>query len=497
MAAMNGTPRPAPGPLVVAPTNPRYFAVAGDPDGRAVYLTGSHIYQTLQDGVGPGQPCGDGTDPFDFEEYLRFLEERGHTFIRLWRWEQFRSYTAMADYHLCMEPQPWPRTGAGEAIDGGPRYDLDRFDDAYFDRLRERAIAAGDRGMYVGVMLFEGWGLHLSSAPLHVEGHPFHERNNVNGIGIGSILDYQVLPLEPRVQDLQEAYVRHVVDTLHDQPNVLWEVANESSGGGTVNLEFAGFLGMDTVPEWGDSTEWQYGVIETVKRHERAMGYDPHPLGMTMQFPVPDQTKVNEPLFASPAEWISPGFEEPDYFPGNPEVPQSGWYADPPPGDGRKVVIVDTDHIAPGGGDALWAWKTFLRGHHPILMDFGIIAGVNPPDPKAGPMSFDTFESARFAMGDTAGYANRIGLLAMEPRVDLASTRFALANPGVEYLVLQPEPGVAFEVTLDPGTYDLEWFDIDGRDSIDGGTVSPEGGGPVTFEPPFSGGPSVLYLKAG
>ena len=113
---------------------------------------------------------------------------------------------------------------------------------------------------------------------------------------------------------------------------MLWEVANESSGGGKVDAEFAGYLGLDRVPEWGDSTEWQYWVIDTVKRHEEEQGYDPHPIGMTMQFPVPDQTEVNEPLYTSRAEWISPGFEEPGYFPGNPEMPESGWYADPPPG---------------------------------------------------------------------------------------------------------------------------------------------------------------------
>ena len=79
-------------------------------------------------------------------------------------------------------------------------------------------------------MFFDGWALHLSPAPDNVEGHPFHAANNVNGIGITSILDYQVLPLDPRVQALQEAYIRKVVDTVHDLPNVLWEVANESSG---------------------------------------------------------------------------------------------------------------------------------------------------------------------------------------------------------------------------------------------------------------------------
>ena len=40
------------------------------------------------------------------------------------------------------------------------------------------------------------------------------------------------------------------------------------------------------------------------------MGYDRHPMGMTMQFPVPDQVKVNDPLFDSQAEWISPGYDD-------------------------------------------------------------------------------------------------------------------------------------------------------------------------------------------
>ena len=136
----------------------------------------------------------------------------------------------MADYPPVHGAAAVGAQRAREATDGKPRFDLDRFDDAYFDRLRERVIAAGDRGIYVAVMLFDGWGLHLSTAPTHVEGHPFHAKNNVNGVGIGSIVDLQVLPLDPRVQALQEAYIRKVIDTVHDRPNVLWEVANESVG---------------------------------------------------------------------------------------------------------------------------------------------------------------------------------------------------------------------------------------------------------------------------
>jgi hypothetical protein len=79
-------------------------------------------------------------------------------------------------------------------------------------------------------MLFDGWALHLSPPPDNVEGRPFAAANNVSGIGIASIVDYQVLPLDPAVQALQEAYIRKVVDTVQDLPNVLCEVANESSG---------------------------------------------------------------------------------------------------------------------------------------------------------------------------------------------------------------------------------------------------------------------------
>jgi hypothetical protein len=351
------TGRDAPGPLVVSGSNPRYFTVASidAADGPAVYLTGSHIWNNFHDGMGPGSDCAETQERFDYNAYLAFLEEHGHNFIRLWRWEQFTSQAAGGDFHLCMTPQPWARTGPGEAKDGGPKFDLGAFDEAYFDRLRDRVAAAGERGIYVAVMFFDGWALHLSPAPDHIEGHPFHAANNVNGVGIGSIVDYQVLPLDPRVQELQEGYIRKVVDAVHDLPNVLWEVANESSGGGSVDPAFAEALGQSGSPEWGDSTQWQYQVIDLVKRYEQEQGYDAHPMGMTMQFPVPEQTKVNEPLFDSAAEWISPGYDDQMFADGGhpmaPGAPQSRWLEDPPAGDGRKVVITDTDHYAPGKGD--------------------------------------------------------------------------------------------------------------------------------------------------
>ena len=496
----------ASGPLVVSKVNPRYFTVASGEavDQKAIYLTGSHIWNNFHDGMGPGPECAETPEQFDYEAYLDFLKEHGHNFIRLWRWEQFKSQAAGGSFHLCMTPQPWPRTSARNARDGKPKFDLDSFDQEYFDRLRERVIAAGERGIYVAVMFFDGWAIHLSPAPDNVEGHPFFGENNINDVAIKSILDYQVLPLDPHVQSIQESYIRKVIDTLHDLPNVLWEVANESSGGGTVDQNFAQMMGFSEVPDWGDSTGWQYWVIDVVKQYEQEQGYDAHPIGMTMQFPVADQTKVNDPLFNSKAEWISPGYDDEIFTEGRhpmaPDSPPSHWYDDPPSNDSRKIVITDTDHYAPGKGDALWAWKSFLRGHHPILMDFGIIAGVNPAESSAGGSGvppYDAFEAARYAMGDTRRYAEKMNLIEMEPRGDLSSTGFALANPGQEYLVLQAD-NVAdpFTMTLYAGDYIVEWFNVENRETTDGENMTVDHDGDYRFLAPFAkASPAVLYLK--
>ena len=302
-----------------------------------------------------------------------------------------------------------------------------------------------------------------------------------------------MLPLDPPVQKVQEAYIRQVIDTVHDLPNVLYEVANESSGGGSVDEEFARMLGLGDVPEWGDSTEWQYWVINVIKQYENEQGYEKHPVGMTMQFPVADQTKVNDPLFNSPADWISPGYDDEIFAGGGhpmaPGSPASRWYDNPPPNDDRKVVITDTDHYAPGQGDALWAWKSFLRGHHPILMDFGIIGGMNSPD--------EALEPARHAMGAVLQYAQRMNLIAMEPRNDLSSTGYALVNPGEEYLVLQPNDAAAsFTVTLNASSYTVEWFSVNHRETKDAGKMTVESSGIISFTAPFAhAGPTVLYLK--
>lgn len=496
---------PAAGPLVISKANPRYFTIASSnaTDEQAVYLTGSHVNNIFYDGSGPGPDCADIPEPNDFYAYLAFLKQHGHNFIRLWRWEHFKSQSGGGGFHLCMSPQPWPRTGPGKARDGKPKFDLSKFDPAFFGRLREYVIAAGDTGIYVDVMLFEGWALHLSPQPDNIEGHPFYAASNINDISITSIADTQVLPLHPRIQAIQEAYIRKVIDTVHDLPNVLFEVSNESAGGGTIDENFARMLGMASVPEWGDSTQWQYWVIDVVKRYERQMGYASHPIGMTMQYPVVDQAQVNAPLFNSQADWISPGYDDDIFKSGPPPMapgsPPSHWFDDPPANDGAKVILSDTDHYSPMTADALWAWKSFVRGHNPILYDLGIISGVKPSDPtaSAGAPSYASLEPARNALGDALRYAQKMTLIAMTPQNDLSSTGYMLANPGQEYLVLQPSQTTEpFTVTLAPGTYAAEWFSINSRETVMADDVTVECTAAIRIIAPFeAASPAVLYLR--
>ncbi|GIX02540.1 MAG: hypothetical protein KatS3mg112_1477 [Thermogutta sp.] len=148
--------KPASGPLRVSARNPRYFC---DASGREVLLVGSHTWNNLVD-MGRSDP----PEPFDFEAYLDFLERYGHNFIRLWTWDSTLWDTRAngrwgKDYIHHVAPLPWARTGPGTALDGKPKFDLKQFNPAYFTRLRERVSMAGRRGIYVSVMLFEGWGL--------------------------------------------------------------------------------------------------------------------------------------------------------------------------------------------------------------------------------------------------------------------------------------------------------------------------------------------------
>jgi hypothetical protein len=440
---------PATGPLRINPDNPRYFTDGAMVNGKhkAVYLTGSHTWANFQDAFATNPP-----PEFGYMAYLDFLQARGHNFFRLWVWEQAKG-APWAD-KIWFSPSAYNRTGPGKALDGQLKFNLDQFNQTYFDRMRERIVAAGQRGIYVSIMLFDGWsvGKKLSSDPGNPwPGHPFNASNNINGINGDTNQDgngYETQNLSiPEVTALQEAYVRKVIDTVNDLDNVLYEICNECNQ---------------------DSTIWQYHIIDFIHQYETTKPRQ-HPVGMTVEYPNGD----NAELFASPADWISPND-----------------YSDPPASDGNKIIIADTDHIWGIGGDREWVWKSFTRGIHPIFMDC-----YNSDYCEGGDPNVPDWVSLRLNMGYALAYAHRINLTAMVPHGDLCSTGYCLANPTgdeAEYLVYIPDGGnVDVDLSDSPAALFVEWFDPQNGNIVEAPTVS--GGDAQSFSAPFSGD-AVLYI---
>lgn len=449
------TDRPAPsGPLRLDPDAPRYFV---DATGRPVYVTGSHTWSSLQDNGTTDPP-----NAFDFDVYLNTLVDHGHNFMRLWSWEQSSGSAEVAgDYWI--SPSPYRRTGPGLANDGKPRFDLTRFNDEYFDRLRERVTRAGRHGIFVSIMLFNGWSVEPKGPAVGNpwKGHPFNAANNINGIdgdanGDGAGSEVHRLRA-PEILRLQEAYVRRVVDAVNDLDNVLFEISNESSAG---------------------SAEWQYHMIRVLREYEAGLPKQ-HPIGMTVE----RSGESNDALFRSAADWVAPFRHSSD--PLEPNVA----YVD-------KVVISDTDHLCGVCGSVEWVWKSFTRGQNPILMD--------PFDEAAiglGALDNTRERSEWVVLRETLGYARvlseLIDLHAVEPMGGVTSSGYALASPwkaGAEYVIFVPDSDrVRVDLTGAPDSLLADWLDPrTGRLYPDSITA---GGAWQTFDSPF-GAPAVLYLRS-
>jgi hypothetical protein len=446
----------ATGPLHVSSANPRYFE---DGDGMIVYLTGSHTWSNLQDN-GPGNP----PPAFNYTEYLDFLTENNHNFFRLWVWEQARWTVETSDDNYRFNPMPFARSGPGTALDGLPKYNLAQFNQAYFDRMRARIIEAGNRGIYVSIMLFNGWSIEQNKGGFGAQnpwrGHPFNPSNNINSIdgdtnNNDSGEEIHTLAI-PTVTSVQEAYVRKVIDTVNDLDNVLYEISNESPT---------------------NSLDWQQHMVSYIDNYQAGKPKQ-HPVGITIPWP----NGWNPDLFTTNADWISPNAWDVDYL------------NSPPAADGSKVIIADTDHICGVCGDRVWVWKSFTRGENVIFMDvydgagYGVGAeGFDPNDP--------IFVSARKNMGYTLNYARRMNMAAARPLPDICSTGYCLANPSgslAEFLVYSPSGGsVTVNLSAASGEFDFEWLNPSTGLVLVGGVTT--GGGNRSFQPPFNGD-AVLYI---
>jgi chitodextrinase len=473
------------GPLVRSAANSHYFV---DPTGKAVLLAGSHTWDDFQDTDTSPSPA-----PFDFSIYVRFLSAHGHNVTILWRkdlptycnWEGGQTWS--------MAPFPWARTGGITATDGKLAFDLTQFDPAYFSRLRARALQLQQAGIYAIVQLFDGLGLTANRCA--IDGYPFTQGNNVNGVDDGytggaSGVASMTMTSANGISRYQDAYVMQVIDTLNDVPNVLWEISEEAPTGSAAWWA-PHMIGLMHAYELGGTFE---GITYPGKPYQHPVGYP------TTQTPGNDTA-----IFGSAADWVAPMLSG-----GNP-LPVAS------PTNQGKVVLNDSDHsyYYPNFLDASgtiqaqsvrqYVWENITNGAMVLFMDpYDIYWTANnrnlcsspssgvcgDPDPKYDPL--------RDNLGYAVSYGTRMTLVRMTPQPTLASTRFCLANPsptGAQFLVYAPSGGqftVNLSGVLSSGTLNVEWLDPATGTRHVGAPVS-GGSSALSFTPPFSGD-AVLYL---
>ena len=204
-------------PIALHPENSHYFLFRGKPT--ILITSGEHYGAVLN-------------LDFDYIPYLDELHARSFNLTRLFTGAyvepsgafniQKNTLTPAFDRFIC----PWARSYTPGYANGGNKFDLNKWDDNYFRRLKDFCHQASQRGIVVEVVLFcpfygeEWWDLS-----------PLKASNNVNGVGDVPLLESLTMK-HPSLVAVQEAMVRKVVHELRDFDNIYYEVCNEPYFGG-------------------------------------------------------------------------------------------------------------------------------------------------------------------------------------------------------------------------------------------------------------------------
>ena len=441
------------GLLRVLSSNPRYFSA----DGKTALLLGG-----FYSGYEFADNIFEGDSHINFDSYVNFLKKNNLNHIRLWLGETGANDQSTEK----LNPVPYMRSGTCCAGDGGNKFDLDKFNPAYFDRLRSYIGKAREKDVYVSIMLFNGWDVwdrSWNGVTLNpMKRHPYAKGNNINGVngdsnGDGSGAEIHSLGNSATL-NRQRAFVRRVIDTVNGFDNVLYEISNE-----------------DDV----SAKQWQYEMIRYINQYEASKPKQ-HPIGMSEL-----QHGSLQDLLGSSAQYISPAAN-------NYNRVSDPYVSNPPVTDSKKVVLLDADHIGSdlfqdAGIARSWAWKSFMRGYNPILL-----GDLEKSTKNGGAYDNDGWAAGSRAIGQVIHYAQKINLAAMTPRNTLSSSNYALASDSELISFMPSGSSVTVNLSAMPGSYAVEWFDVVGGNTKAGSIV--EGGNSVKLSAPSSG-TWVVYLR--
>ena len=209
-------------PLSLHPDNPHYFMFRGEP----VILIGSTEHYGAVMNL-----------DFDYIKYLDEIAESGLNITRTFTGVYVEPAGAFGISKNTLAPDPgrficpWARSTEPGYSNGGSKFDLTKWDEAYFARLKDFIAQAGERNIIVELDLFSNF-----YDTIQWKLSPLNEINNINGIG--NVKDHkEVLTLRhDEILAEQEKMVRKIITELKDFKNLYYEVCNEPYFGDTLAL---------------------------------------------------------------------------------------------------------------------------------------------------------------------------------------------------------------------------------------------------------------------
>ena len=224
-------------PLSLHPQNHRYFLFREQP---TVLVTSAEHYGLLLNRA------------FDFRVYFQELAAHGlnHTRVFSGAYREVPSSFGITQNTLAPSPEdyvcPWKRSGKTHA-DGSPIYDLERWNEDYFQRLDAVMRAASDQGIVIELCLF-----CPMYKPVLWDVNPMNLRNNVNGVGDCGPNDVYT-GKDADLFGVQSALAERIVEAILPFDNVYLEICNE--------------------PYFGGVTEdWQRAMIDVVVAKQKQVG---------------------------------------------------------------------------------------------------------------------------------------------------------------------------------------------------------------------------------
>lgn len=196
-------------PFALHPENPHYFLYKGKP---AVLVTSAEHY---------GAVLNSG---FDYRKYLATLAADGlnHTRIFTGLYREVPSSFDIARNTLAPEQSdflsPFARDASG-------KYDLTKWNEAYWSRLKDFLAEAGRLGIIVEVCLTT---THYNET--HWKLTPW--QNNINGIGDGLKHTEPFTLKDQKLQNVLDNFVRKIASELSRFDNFYFEICNEPYFGG-------------------------------------------------------------------------------------------------------------------------------------------------------------------------------------------------------------------------------------------------------------------------